>query len=523
MVTLPQIEQDRFAKERWSVLGLYFVGLATSVGLWLVNGGLSLNLTLLVTAMAVGSACEILSIWLLSRASGAVFVARYLSLGLSISAALSLFHSGLIALIVLPASIVFLISLTIGAGVGVGAAILLTIWTILLTDNYSYTTWALASFSLFWTVPLAIILERRFGQETKEEVNFSDLIGFETVSEGVIVVDPSGHVFYLNPAASTLLGWKRDEAKNLPISSVLPLFDDKDSPITTSLVARLEKESHNVSAIGELLPTNGPRRSLACDLSTLPEGRGLIILIRDITEQLKKDRSRLEFASTVSHELRTPLATIDGYLELIEGSPTLDSEVKDQVGKAHEATHHMSELLQGFLRSTQIDNDSIQAIVRRPVDLEGVLKTTLDAFRPLATKQGVALELGTPNPNTSTTITAIPEVLGDPDRIREILENLLTNAFKFTEKGSVSVLVHPDEHFVTISVKDTGIGMKPEDQEQIFQRFFRVESTYTQTHGGTGLGLYITRSLVESLGGKIWVESVPDQGSSFHFTLPRAR
>jgi signal transduction histidine kinase len=225
------------------------------------------------------------------------------------------------------------------------------------------------------------------------------------------------------------------------------------------------------------------------------------------------NRLKTEFVSMVSHELRTPLTSIQGYAELL-----LEDE---QIAEAHRESLTIvkknSERLLGLINDL-LDVSRMEAgrldLHRTNLDIARLILEVAGSLRPLieTKRQQLSLDLG----------EALPPVWADQDRVAQILTNLISNAHKYTSaEGSITVAAQGDDGFVRVDVSDTGIGISPEDQRQLFTKFFRAHDRALKPGGGgTGLGLVITRLLVELHGGRITVSSVPGQGSTFSFTLP---
>ena len=237
------------------------------------------------------------------------------------------------------------------------------------------------------------------------------------------------------------------------------------------------------------------------------------------------DEARLlkqQFTTNVSHELRTPLNVIVAFSEMMYLSPesyggvTLPPEYLGDVREIYRASQSLLHLIDDVLDLSQIESQRL-TIHPEPVVLADVVAEALDIMRPLM--RGKEIELRSELP------AGLPPVLIDRARVRQILLNLLNNARRFTDHGSITVHAAPAATEVQVTVADTGIGIAPSDHEKVFEEFRQLDGTITRRRDGTGLGLAISRRFVEMHGGRIWVESegIPGRGSKFHFTLPLVR
>jgi PAS domain S-box-containing protein len=226
------------------------------------------------------------------------------------------------------------------------------------------------------------------------------------------------------------------------------------------------------------------------------------------------DRLKSQFLANMSHELRTPLNSIIGYAEvLIDGiDGELSEEALEDVQAIHSGGKHLLSIINDILDLAKIEAGQMR-IDRRESDLMQVMGDVYNTCAILAENKGIELHI--------EPLTELPAVTGDPVRMRQIILNLVTNAIKFTEQGGVRVeLEYDQDRQVIVRVKDTGIGMTPDEMKGLFQQFHQVDGSPTRRAGGTGLGLVITRHLVHMHGGEIYVESEKGAGSTFWFTLP---
>ncbi len=235
-----------------------------------------------------------------------------------------------------------------------------------------------------------------------------------------------------------------------------------------------------------------------------------------LIEQLTRvDRLKDDFLANTSHELRTPLGGIIGLAEsLLDGAagPINDTQ-RRHLGMLVSSGRRLSALVDDILDFSKLRNAEVE-LQLKPVDIYTLVDVVLTLSKPVVGNKGLSL-VNEIDPN-------LPAVMADENRLVQILHNLVGNAIKFTERGSVTLSAHQEGETLVIRVSDTGIGIEPEDHARIFDSFQQLESANERLHGGAGLGLAITSQLVHLHGGRIWLESVHGQGSSFFFSLPLA-
>ena len=240
-------------------------------------------------------------------------------------------------------------------------------------------------------------------------------------------------------------------------------------------------------------------------------------LMEDLQLAVKKaesaDRLKSAFLATMSHELRTPLNSIIGFtgilLQKLVGP--LSAEQEKQLIMVQGSARHLLELINDVLDISKIEADQL-TITTETFDMGAVIQKSVEKILPNAEKKGLAL--------SSKITPPVVELTSDRRRVEQILINLLTNAVKFTEKGTVHLISQIENNWLVTRLTDTGIGIKPDDVKTLFTPFRQIDIGITRQYEGTGLGLSICKRLVELLGGKIWVESEWGKGSTFTFTLP---
>ncbi|HET9110837.1 MAG TPA: ATP-binding protein [Ktedonobacterales bacterium] len=240
----------------------------------------------------------------------------------------------------------------------------------------------------------------------------------------------------------------------------------------------------------------------------------LALSFNDMASELEKtERRRIELVGDVAHELRTPIATLSGYLEglldgVVEASPETWAKLHTESQRLRRLVDDLQELSRAEARQLPIRSQRVPA--------ESIINAARERVAPHFEEKGLTLRMTVP--------ANAPEVMADPDRAVQVLTNLLTNALRYTPApGSVDVSVARQGSMVMFSVRDTGVGIAPENLSRVFERFYRVDKSRARALGGSGIGLTISKALVEAMGGSISAESGGvDKGSVFTFTLPLA-
>lgn len=366
----------------------------------------------------------------------------------------------------------------------------------------------------------------------------------QSISDGVIMIDDQQVIQLINPAAAVLCGWPVEEATGINVKSVLQLTDNKGKPRATDdnpfdQIFQLGQPIRD----GKAYMVNRDKQQVPVSLSISPlfgdqkdepkEVTAAIVVLSDVSEERAQEQQRVDFISTASHEMRTPVAAIEGYLALALNDKVsqIDSRARDYLEKAHSSTQHLGQLFQDLLTSAKAEDGRLTS---HPtvIELGAFLEQLSNDLRLVAEKKGLAMEFttGAGKRVIDATKTAaggervirpLYYVSADSDRLREVITNLFDNAVKYTPEGKVSIGLTGDDNIVQTYVRDTGPGIPAEDLPHLFQKFYRVDSSATRTIGGTGLGLFICRKIVELYNGRIWAESELGKGSSFYINLPR--
>lgn len=346
------------------------------------------------------------------------------------------------------------------------------------------------------------------------------------IGDGVMAIDGQGIIQLINPAAQRILGWGKQDSLALSYKSVLQLTNLKDVPLDNTNdpiqeVLNTNQQIRNDEVI--IITHNGKKIMGSLVITPVGEsGSGAIIVFRDVTKEKAEEREQAEFISTASHEMRTPVASIEGFLGLALNPNTaqIDDKARDFIMKAHASTEHLGRLFQDLLDVSKAEDGRL-ANNPKVVDIISFVHDVLQGLQQKATDKGLILTYR-PLPDDGTKhVAPAYNVNLDNDHIREVVNNLTENAIKYTPSGQVAVDVTGTDDKVTISIKDSGIGIPAEDMPHLFQKFYRVDNAETNQIGGTGLGLYLCRRLAETMGGRIWAESEYKKGSTFYLELPR--
>lgn len=372
-------------------------------------------------------------------------------------------------------------------------------------------------------------------QGTIRDEKLKSSIILSAIEDGVVLIDSQKNIQSFNQGASNITGWSEDEALKLNCDVVLKLVDDKNIPYDAEAYPfnRIFKENQTVhDNNGILLTRSGKTIAISLRVSPLLDDNGQVTaavgVFRDVSQERAEEARRAEFISTASHEMRTPVAAIEGYLALAlnDKVSTIDSRARNYLEKAHTSTQHLGKLFQDLLTSAKAEDGRLSS---HPTVMEmgSYLEHLTEDLKFSAEKKGLFSEfiLGASDVIDASAganiVKPLYYVQADPDRVREVITNLFDNAVKYTESGKITIGLTSNNDVVQFYVKDTGPGIPAEDIQHLFQKFYRVDSSATRTIGGTGLGLFICKKIIELYSGHIWCESEVGKGSTFFVNLPR--
>jgi PAS domain S-box-containing protein len=372
-----------------------------------------------------------------------------------------------------------------------------------------------------WVILATAITQRKLAEEAlkRSEEKYRELIN--TSIDGIVSMDQNMRIIIWNQGAEKIFGYQE---KDILGKSVLILAPPESRNAAQGILSQILQGQENTGDSHimeqELLRKDGTTVPVEMSLSVKEvEGNTLVTgIFRDITERREAeeklreiDRMKQEFLSNVSHELRTPLQSIGGFARLIlEGKVPDVATQQEFLEIIDRESQHLNVLINGLLDMSRLESGRFQ-INKRTIPVRNTFIESLQIFHSLARDKNVSLLEEIP--------PELPEMEIDGERLRQVIVNLLSNAIKFSDPGGkVTARVKARDNELLFQVKDKGIGMEKKDMEHLFERFYRAEDKLAR--GGTGLGLFISKQIIEAHGGQIWAESKVGEGSTFSFTLP---
>jgi len=342
-----------------------------------------------------------------------------------------------------------------------------------------------------------------------EEEKNKTLAVITNFTDGLLVFEEGNNLSLVNPQAEIFLKIK---AKDLVGRNILELFQ---IPTLSPLVNLLGKEIKEVYR-KELKIEEG----LILEISTIPmvsgeKKMGNLVILHDITREKMVERMKTEFVSISAHQLRTPLSAIKWTLRmLLDGDlGKLKKEQREFLEKTYKSNERMIDLINDLLNVTRIEEGRF---LYKPVltDIETVVQFVVNSYKEVIKRKKLKFEFKKPEKK-------LPKVMLDVEKMRVAIQNLLDNAIRYTSPGKrVTISLKRVKKEIELLVQDTGMGIPKDQQGRVFSKFFRGANIIRTATEGTGLGLFITKNIIEAHGGKIWFESVENKGSTFHFTIP---
>jgi PAS domain S-box-containing protein len=324
------------------------------------------------------------------------------------------------------------------------------------------------------------------------------------VADGVLLVNNEGVIRLWNPAAEHITGVTADDALGRRAAEIFSGWG--------AIAALAENTEHRPV----MQPVRINERELWLSITAVGFDDGSVYAFRDLTEERAVETLKSDFVSTISHELRTPLAAIYGAALTLrrEDIPLGEPQREGLLEVIASESDRLARIVNDVLWVSRLESDGLRTVIEACDGVE-LARSVVDAAQSYI-PQTIRLVLAAPTED-------VPQVAGDPDKIRQVLTNLVENAVKYSpDGGRVTVEVAVVGERLRYCVRDEGLGVPPAEHRRIFEKFYRLDPDMTRGVGGTGLGLYISRELLERMGGEIWVESSGDGGSTFVAELPLA-
>jgi len=347
-----------------------------------------------------------------------------------------------------------------------------------------------------------------------------DRILLESLGEGLITIDENTNVVLINNKAMELLELDKNQvAVGVSVNSIFAIYDNDGTliPIKQTPAAVVLESATSVHDVFGFHKKDGDK--LQVDISANPvvvndKVAGAVMTLRDVTKEKEVDRMKTEFISLASHQLRTPLSAIRWFVEMLLAGDAgkLQPEQQDFAQNISDSTDRMIALVNALLNISRIESGRIM-IVPKPTDLGELVKGIINDLKAKTEEKQQTLVI--------SVHADLPKINLDPQLVGQVYLNLLTNAIKYTPKGGeISVFISKKDDQVISQITDNGYGIPKEQQDRVFQKFFRAANAVKVETDGTGLGLYLIKAVVESSGGKIWFESEENKGTTFWFSIP---
>lgn len=337
----------------------------------------------------------------------------------------------------------------------------------------------------------------------------------ETSDDAIVSKTLGSVVTSWNAAAERMFGYTAEEMIGQTIYKIIPEDRQNEEPRILSRLSTGERVDHFET---RRLTKDGRLLDVSLTISPIMDKQGKIIglskIARDITDKKQEEQRKNDFIGMVSHELKTPLTSLAAIIQVAQKklAQSEDQFLSDAMEKANQQARRMASMINSFLNISRLEAGKL-LIEKQPFDLGQLLQEILEETRLTVTSHIFSLK-------ECTNL----KVNADRDKIISVISNLISNAVKYSPKGrliDISCKLNGNM-MVTVSVKDEGMGIKPEDLSYIFDRYYRVETNHTRHISGFGIGLYLSAEIIKRHGGEIWAESELDKGSTFYFSLPQA-
>jgi len=341
----------------------------------------------------------------------------------------------------------------------------------------------------------------------------------ETSADGVVTIDPLGRLTYVNPSFEKLCGKRKSQILATLFREYLS--DDSIYLFQQVIIDAREKNEKIENVELELKNNNGALTPIEINLAPFKKNNefaGLVCTIRDITERRRienelknSERLKTEFMNIVAHELKSPVTPIKGYLELIISDKNASERIKNWAKVSLRNAERLLKLVNDILDVSRLDTDTMRFEMEK-LNINQILNEISEDIKPAIKNKKLKLITNIPK--------ELPEVFGDKNRLIQVFKNLLENAIKFTDNGTITIEAEKKNDHLLFAVKDTGIGISKYELKKIFNKFYQAYTGEDRKNEGTGLGLYICKEIVQKHNGEIWAESEIGKGSQFYIKLP---
>jgi signal transduction histidine kinase len=344
----------------------------------------------------------------------------------------------------------------------------------------------------------------------------------QSISDGMIITDTSGNIILINEPGKQILHAKEDSAHGTSAYAIARFLDSNGQPISQEnhpINIALTKGLKSVQDVELDDPDSDSNKIIRVSATViLSKDRiiGAIASLRDITQEIQIDRMKTDFISVASHQLRTPLSAIRWFSEMLYNGDAgkLQDEQNEFAKNIVDSTHRMIELVDSLLNISRMESGRL-IVDPRPTNLQSLITGVVSDLR---------LKIEEKQHHIKIAVHKDIDVINiDPRLIGQVYINLLTNAIKYTAKGGeISVMVWRKDGYVISQISDNGYGIPKDAQSKIFRKFFRAPNVAKVETDGTGLGMYLVKSIVTSSGGKIWLHSEEGRGTTFWFSIPES-
>lgn len=360
----------------------------------------------------------------------------------------------------------------------------------------------------------------RLFQQSQNQLDHSRLMTLiNSLTDAFLAVDENGLIEMSNSVALSLLDTNSLNGKS--ISEAMPVFDSEG--VAQNVLELTKKAGNSLISRGlRIKYADGKTINIYLNSASVrsvyggSDKAGYVVLFRDITKEKIEEDERDEFISVASHELRNPIAIAEGGLSnaiLLAQKSQVDDTVLQTLKSAHEQITFLSGLINDLSMISRADREKFISSAAE-FDPAEVLRSLQEDYSFQAQKKGLRIEVSS---------GMLPEIFGSQLYTREIMQNFVTNALKYTEKGSITLKGMPSGDGVDLSVTDTGFGIDPQEQKKLFTKFFRSDDSRVRSVNGTGLGLYVSLKLAKLMGGKLSLSSELNKGSTFTLHLPTVK